>query len=55
MCCGTEDFLYADNVKLRDHLKKLDYDYTYEEGEGAHTRGDWDDKIQRVLAWAFGK
>ncbi len=55
MCCGTEDFLYADNVKLRDHLQKLTYDYTYEESEGAHTWEYWDDKIQRVLAWAFEK
>ena len=55
MCCGTEDFLYADNVKLRNHLQKFTYDYTYEEGVGAHTWGYWDDKIQRVLAWAFEK
>ena len=53
MCCGREDFLYADNVKLRNHLQKLTYDYTYEESEGAHTWEYWDDKIQRVLEWAF--
>ncbi len=53
MACGTEDFLYADNVKLRQHLQKLDYDYTYEECAGAHTWEYWDEHIQRVLAWAF--
>ncbi len=54
MCCGTEDFLYSDNVKLCNHLQKLDFDYTYEESEGTHEWGYWDKKIQSVLKWAFG-
>ncbi|MBO5027541.1 MAG: esterase family protein [Clostridia bacterium] len=54
MACGTEDFLYQDNVKLRNHLQQLDYDYTYEESPGIHTWSYWDEKIQRVLEWAFG-
>jgi S-formylglutathione hydrolase FrmB len=54
MCCGTEDFLYAANIKLRDHIQMLDFDYTYEESEGTHCWDYWDAKIQRVLQWMFG-
>lgn len=35
-CCGTEDDLYADNVRFRDAIHKLPLDLTYEEGPGEH-------------------
>ncbi|HOB19184.1 MAG TPA: alpha/beta hydrolase family protein [Candidatus Atribacteria bacterium] len=50
-CCGTEDFLYASNIKFRDFVSRLDLDYTYEEGPGVHEWGYWDKMIQRVLDW----
>ena len=50
-CCGTEDFLYQDNITFRDHARKLGLDLTYEEEPGAHEWGYWDKKIQRVLEW----
>ncbi len=50
-CCGTEDFLYDENLRFRDHLGGLGLDLTYEEGPGAHEWGYWDANIQRVLAW----
>jgi S-formylglutathione hydrolase FrmB len=50
-CCGTEDFLYEENVRMRDHLRALPFDLTYEEGHGEHEWGYWDRMIQRVLAW----
>jgi putative tributyrin esterase len=50
-CCGTEDFLYVDNIKFRDHSKKLGLDLTYEEEPGTHEWGYWDTKIQNVLTW----
>ncbi len=49
--CGTEDFLYAQNTRMRDHLKKLGYSLKYEESPGDHTWGYWDEKIQTVLDW----
>jgi S-formylglutathione hydrolase FrmB len=52
--CGTEDFLYAQNLKLRDHLRKLGYDLTYEEGPGGHDWSYWDQMIQRALDWMQG-
>lgn len=51
MWCGTEDFLYAQNTAMRDHLRKLGYDLTYEESPGDHQWKYWDAKIQSVLKW----
>jgi S-formylglutathione hydrolase FrmB len=52
-CCGTEDFLYADNIRFRDTVRKLPLDLTYEEGPGEHVWAYWDKMIQNVLAWMF--
>ena len=49
--CGTDDFLYADNVRVRDFIQPLGFDYHYEEGPGDHSWGYWDTMIQKVLAW----
>ena len=49
--CGTEDFLYADNVKFRDFMQKLDFDYTYKEGSGDHDWKCWDDQVRKVFAF----
>lgn len=50
-CCGTEDFLYGNNVNFRDHVRHLGLELTYEEEPGIHEWGYWDKKIQRVLKW----
>ena len=50
-CCGKEDFLYEDNIKFRKHMRKLRFDYTYDEGPGAHDWSYWDTQIQKVLRW----
>lgn len=50
-CCGTEDFLYEDNIRFREHANKLGLPLTYEEGPGEHEWGYWDKHIQRVLEW----
>jgi S-formylglutathione hydrolase FrmB len=50
-CCGTEDFLYEDNLRFRDAARRLSLDLTYEEGPGQHDWAYWDLMIQRVLAW----
>ncbi|MBQ3079697.1 MAG: esterase family protein [Clostridia bacterium] len=51
MWCGEQDFLYHQNVKMRDHLNALSYDLTYEESPGIHSWKYWDEKIQTVLEW----
>lgn len=49
--CGTEDFLYAENIAFRDHAKALGLNLLYEEGPGDHTWQYWDVGIERVLRW----
>jgi putative tributyrin esterase len=50
-CCGTEDFLYQDNLKCKKCFEDLDMEFTYEEGPGDHQWQYWDEKIKRVLNW----
>jgi putative tributyrin esterase len=50
-CCGSEDFLYWNNLSFRDFLHSLPIDLTYEEGPGEHNWAYWDKMIQRVLNW----
>ncbi|MCL2665991.1 MAG: alpha/beta hydrolase-fold protein [Defluviitaleaceae bacterium] len=49
--CGTEDFLYEDNVRFRDMMLGLNYDYRYAESPGEHEWGCWDAEIKKVLEW----
>ena len=53
MWCGTEDFLYQDNVKLKNYIQQFDYNYTYCESSGVHAWEYWDKQIQNVLEWMF--
>ncbi len=53
--CGTEDFLYQQNLAFRNHAAKIGLELTYEEGPGTHEWKHWDEQIQRVLEWmGFG-
>ncbi|MBQ2957988.1 MAG: esterase family protein [Clostridia bacterium] len=51
MWCGTSDFLYDQNVRMREHLKKLGYNLTYTESPGDHQWKYWDEHIQLGLNW----
>ena len=51
MWCGTEDFLYDQNLAMRDHLQKLSYDLTYKESYGDHSWKYWDAQIRDILDW----
>ena len=55
MGVGTEDFMYDDNVRLKEKFESLNYDFTYRESEGAHNWAFWDEYIQYVLEWMFGE
>jgi putative tributyrin esterase len=50
-CCGTEDFLYQENMRFKAHAEQLSLPFTYEEGPGDHNWAFWDQWIQRTLAW----
>ena len=49
--CGTEDFLYEDNVKFRAFAKEKGLPVDSSESAGGHSWDIWDAQIQKVLAW----
>lgn len=51
MACGTEDELIGVNRQFRDHLQKLGFDVTYEEGPGVHDWYFWDEYILKAMEW----
>jgi S-formylglutathione hydrolase FrmB len=54
-CCGTEDYLYEDNLRFKAHCEQLGVPLTYDEGPGNHEWGYWDHHVQQFLAWALPK
>jgi len=51
-CCGTEDFLYEENLTFRDRAQAKGLDLLYEEHAGeTHEWSYWNRQIQRVLEW----
>jgi S-formylglutathione hydrolase FrmB len=51
MICGTEDFLYEDNLKFAKHIETLGIDAKIRWESGVHEWGFWDKYIQEVLEW----
>jgi S-formylglutathione hydrolase FrmB len=49
--CGTDDFLYDQNVTFRRHCDTIGLPLDYSEGPGGHSWDMWDEQIQNVLAW----
>lgn len=49
--CGTEDSLYADNLKFEEALQKTSIDHAFIEKPGDHNWAFWDQEIQVVLKW----
>ena len=55
MACGTEDFMYEDNIRLKSHIESLGIDFTFEENEGySHTWDYWDMLIRKIIKWFVG-
>lgn len=52
MACGKQDFLYESNVRLSNLMctKSLKR-FLYEERDGTHEWGFWDESIRRMLDW----
>ncbi|MEH6993204.1 alpha/beta hydrolase family protein [Neobacillus drentensis] len=50
-CCGTEDFLYEDNIHFKDLCDQTHYNLTANFGPGEHEWEYWDKSIQDVLSW----
>ena len=54
MWCGTEDFLYDMNLRMRDHLLNLGYSLDYSESSGDHQWFYWDRELPRLMDWLLG-
>lgn len=53
LACGTEDHLYEENIRFRNHLSALPYKTTYEEWPGIHDWIFWDEAVKRLLKHFF--
>ncbi|MFY1594125.1 alpha/beta hydrolase [Micromonospora sp. WMMD737] len=51
VACGTEDFLYEDNLTFVAAARERGVPLTVDFSPGAHDWAYWDAKIQDVLAW----
>lgn len=52
--CGTEDFLYEDNLRFRRAAEDAGYGHTYREGPGDHEWSYWDKAVQRAFQFFCG-
>ena len=55
MMCGTEDFIYEDNVEFKSFLESKDVSFKYEEGPGDHDYAYWDQGILKAIKWMTEK
>ena len=46
-----QDFLYEDNIRTWEHMKRLGIEVTAKESEGNHSWDCWDVQIRDVLRW----
>ena len=49
--CGTEDFLYHNNLDMWEEMKRLGYDVTTSSSSGDHQWKYWDEQIRTILKW----
>lgn len=47
--CGSEDFLYQDNVKFHHQLNEILFKHDFIVSKGSHDWNFWDEKIQDIL------
>lgn len=49
--CGTEDFLYLENLNAEAKMKSLGYPLTVNYSSGDHQWCYWDEQVQKALKW----
>lgn len=54
MTCGTEDFLYKQNLQCKGKLQKSGFEVLYHEWKGQHEWKFWDESIEKHIGF-FGE
>ena len=54
MACGTEDFLYKDNLYMKDFLEKQNANFKYIEGPGMHDWRFWIPSSEEGIKYLLG-
>ncbi len=49
LTCGTEDFLYQDNIEFKDYLKAIGYPAKFLEWKGEHSWKFWDESLDHLI------
>lgn len=49
--CGNQDFLWQDNLRFRQLIRRLKLPLTWRQDGGDHTWAHWDRQIQQVVDW----
>jgi S-formylglutathione hydrolase FrmB len=50
--CGALDRLYPENIRFREDMEQLEFDFTFEEWEGGHDWEFFNEALKRALrAW----
>lgn len=47
--CGIKDYLREDNIRFREEMKMLDFNFAFEEWEGNHDWYFFNESIRRAL------
>lgn len=55
MMCGTDDYIYPDNVEFKSFLESEGISFKYEEGPGEHDYAYWDQGILKAIKWMTEK
>lgn len=53
--CGTNDHLYTQNRRFREHLESLNYGHTYLEWKDGHTWPFWDRSLELAMRFFAGE
>lgn len=51
--CGTEDYLYANNLSFKEYLETISLAFTWREWPGKHNWAFWDESIRQALDFFF--
>ena len=55
LACGTEDFLYEENLGVHKWMEENEIEHHYVEAPGEHNWKFWEMTISQALEWTYGK